>query len=90
MTDNKITYGAKLYLICPSHIPNRPSQAIIYDGRQDKHRTLDNGFGTRVKITSTKKFSSVIWNYFEIINDECAKCKICDGKYSRKGKGTTF
>lgn len=38
---------------------------------------------------STKKFSSVIWNYFVIINDECAKCKICDGKYSRKGKGTT-
>lgn len=38
---------------------------------------------------STKKFSSVIWKYFEIVNDECAKCKICDGKYSRKGKGTT-
>ncbi|XP_022834999.1 zinc finger BED domain-containing protein 4-like [Spodoptera litura] len=38
---------------------------------------------------STKKFSSVIWKYFLIVNDECAKCKICDGKYSRKGKGTT-
>lgn len=43
------------------------------------------GFGTRFKIMSTKKFSSVVW----IINDECAKCKICDGKYSPKGKGTT-
>ncbi|GBP97507.1 Zinc finger BED domain-containing protein 4 [Eumeta japonica] len=38
---------------------------------------------------STKKFSSAIWKYFVLVNDECAKCKICDGKYSRKGKGTT-
>ncbi|XP_023219004.1 zinc finger BED domain-containing protein 4-like [Centruroides sculpturatus] len=38
---------------------------------------------------STKKFSSIIWKYFTIVNDECAKCKICEGKYSRKGKGTT-
>nr|CAH7735396.1 unnamed protein product [Callosobruchus chinensis] len=38
---------------------------------------------------STKKFSSAIWKYFVLVNDESAKCKICDGKYSRKGKGTT-
>nr|CAH7753141.1 unnamed protein product [Callosobruchus chinensis] len=35
------------------------------------------------------KFSSAIWKYFVLVNDESAKCKICDGKYSRKGKGTT-
>ena len=38
---------------------------------------------------STKKFSSAIWKYFVLVNDEGAKCKICDGIYSRKGKGTT-
>ncbi|XP_067139336.1 uncharacterized protein, partial [Centruroides vittatus] len=26
---------------------------------------------------------------FTIVNDKCAKCKICEGKYSHKGKGTT-
>ncbi|XP_054723792.1 zinc finger BED domain-containing protein 4-like [Uloborus diversus] len=38
---------------------------------------------------STKKFSSIIWRYFVVVNDERAKCKICDADYSRKGKGTT-
>lgn len=46
-------------------------------------------FSFKFKAMSSKKFSSAIWKYFTIVNDDSAKCKVCQQNYSRKGKGTT-
>ena len=33
--------------------------------------------------------SSVVWDYFDILSNDKAKCKICRGDYSRKGGVTS-
>lgn len=32
---------------------------------------------------------SVLWDYFELISDDMAKCKLCNNNYSRKGRTTS-
>ncbi|XP_076045703.1 uncharacterized protein LOC143027944 [Oratosquilla oratoria] len=32
---------------------------------------------------------SAVWNYFEIVSGDTAKCKLCSSNYSRKGRTTT-
>lgn len=36
-----------------------------------------------------KPKSSSIWNFYDEVNSDTAKCKICDNVYSRKGRCTT-
>lgn len=37
----------------------------------------------------TRHTKSEIWRYFEYINADSAKCKVCGKFYSRKGRTTT-
>lgn len=36
-----------------------------------------------------KPKTSVVWNYFNEVNANTAKCKLCEKTYSRKGGTTT-